>query len=234
MSSIHRREEKSRFWQCAFYDPEGFRRQISAGTENPRIAKRVCSTMERLSDLCRNGRLSSQKALKVITQECGAIEDSHGKIQADCAHKVLKAVADEFVKTAGGELQSFTVREWLNSWLKGRTDASKATITEYQRGIDLFLKFLGARSDSPLSTLTATQIEKFKDRLKERVAPSTVNKTLKVLKASLSNAVARQQLEFNPADHVPFIEHDSGQRRKFTDEELAKLLNAAEPEWKTM
>jgi len=190
--------------------------------------------MERLSDLCRNGKLSSQKALKVISQECTAIEESYSKLQADRAHEVLKAVADEFVKLAGGELQSFTVRDWLTSWIKGRTDASKATVTEYQHGIYLFLKFLGARADLALTTLQPSQIEKFKERQAERVAPSTVNKALKVLKASLGNAVARQQLEFNPAEHVPFIEQDSVGRRKFRDDEITKLLNAACPEWRTM
>lgn len=233
MSSVHRQDGKPNYF-CAFYDPEGFRRFRTTGTAKQKLAERICSAIERAATLARQGKLSNEKALKLIRDECAAIEDIHGKLLADQAHRVLTSSIEEFVKLAGGELQTYTVKSWLDSWLKGRTDASKATITEYRRGIDLFLKFLGARAEKPLATVQHKHVEEFKKHLAARVAPSTVNKGLKVLKASFGRAVAARQLEFNPAEHVAPMDEGDSRRRPFTIEEINKLLNAAGDEWRTM
>ena len=233
MSSIHKVPGKPN-WFCAFYNPEGFRRFRTTGTENVRIAKTVCLNIERASELAVNGKLSNEKGLKLIRDACASIQESHGKIAADRAHKILKNHVEEFVKIAGGELESYTVRAWLETWLTGRTDASKATLVEYRHIIVLFLKYLGARADRPLTTLQPKQIEDFKQHLAERVGPSTVNKAVKVLKASFNNAVAKRQLEFNPAEHVESIEVEEVNRRPFTGKELKSLLKAADADWRTM
>ena len=136
--------------------------------------------MERAATLARHGKLSNEKALKLIRETCGAISETHGKLAADHAQTVLAGSIEEFVRIAGGELTTYTVRSWLKTWLEGRTDASKATVETYRGVIGLFLKFLGARADRPLSTLQASQIEQFKKHLSNRVAPSTVNRALKV------------------------------------------------------
>lgn len=162
------------------------------------------------------------------------VGETHGKLAADRSEKVLKSAVEEFIKIAGGELESYTVRTWLDSWLISRTDASKATLVEYRRIVDLFHKFLGARADKPLTTLQPKQIEDFKAHLSSRVGPSTVNKSVKVLKASFNNAVAKRQIEFSPAEHVQTIEVSECNRRPFTDEELKSLLKAANDEWRTM
>jgi len=233
MSSIHKDGDKP-FWFCHYYDPEGFRRKRSTGTENKRIATTICVNVERAAILAREGKLSHEKGLKLIRETCKAIEETHGRLAADRAHTVLKGFVEEFVKIAGGELTTYTIRLWLTSWLEGRTDASPATIVAYRGVIELFLKYLGARSDRPLTTLQPKQIEDFKAKLANRVAPSTVNRAIKVLKASCNNAVAKRQLEFNPAEHIEAIETEETNRRPFTNDELGKLLSAATPEWRTM
>lgn len=134
----------------------------------------------------------------------------------------------------GGELTSYTIQSWLVAWLAGRTDASKATLIAYRHVVTLFLKYLGVRASRPLTALQPKEIEDFKSKLAARVAPSTVNRAIKVLKASLNNAVAKRQLEFNPAEHVEYIETEESNRRPFTAGELKKLLAAATDEWKTM
>ena len=70
----------------------------------------------------------------------------------------------------------------------------------------------------------------------KRVAPSTVNKGVKVLKAALNAAVKSRQLEFNPAQHVELIQTESEgeSRRPFTSKELTALLSKASAEWRTM
>src|SRR5580698_2584499 len=142
MSSIHKIKGKPN-WFCAFYNPEGFRRFKTTGTDNKQIARTICVNVERASTLARENKLSNEKGLKLIRDTCAAIEETHGKLAANRAHDILKDYIEEFIKIAGGELQSYTVRSWLDTWLAGRTDASKATVIEYRRIIDLFHKFLG-------------------------------------------------------------------------------------------
>jgi integrase len=236
MASIHKQTGRPN-WFCAFYDPEGFRRFRSTGTENPRIARTLCVSIERAATLARQGKLSNEKALKLIRETCAAIAETHGQLAADRAHEILKASAEEFIKVAGGEFTSYTLRSWLESWLASRTDASKATLVEYEHEVRLFLNHLGARADRALTTLQPRQIEAFRDYLVGRVAPSTVNKALKVLKAAFNNAVKKRQLEFSPAEHVEGIEVAAPERRPFTRGELTALLNAAtgdDAEWRTM
>ncbi|MGD0252109.1 MAG: tyrosine-type recombinase/integrase [Verrucomicrobiota bacterium] len=233
MASIHKVKGKPN-WFCAFYNPEGFRRFRTTGTENAKIARTICVNIERASILAGDNRLSNEKGLKLIRDTCAAIEETHGKLAANRAHEILKTYIEEFIKIAGGELTTYTVRSWLDSWLAGRTDASKATLIEYRRIIDLFHKFLGTRADRPLTTLQTKQIEDFKLHLAERVAPSTVNKSIKVLKASFNNAVAKRQLEFSPAEHVENVEVEESNRQPFSSKELKALLQVANGDWQTM
>ena len=233
MASIHRDGNKPN-WFCCFYDPEGFRRKRSTGTENAKIARTICVNVERAAALTRQGKLSNEKALKLVRETCAAIAETHGKLAADRAECVLKPAVEEFIRTAGGEFTSYTVRSWLESWIAGRTDASKATVIEYRRIIEMFLKFLGARADRALTTLQPRQVEDFKVSQTVRVAPSSVNKCVKVLKAAFNAAVKSRQLEFNPAEHVEFIQTEPEGRRPFTGKELTALLTHADAEWRTM
>ena len=233
MSSIHKIKGKPN-WFCAFYNPEGFRRFRTTGTENATIARTICINVERASKLAQGNKLSNEKGLKLIRDTCSAIEETHGKLAGNRAHDILKGYVEEFIKIGGGNLESYTVKGWLNTWLAGRTDASKATVIAYRGVIDLFLKYLGTRAGKPLTTLQPKQIEDFKAHLAKRVAPSTINKSIKVLKASFNNAVAKRQLEFSPAEHIESIEVEDCNRRPFTNGELKMILQAAGTEWQTM
>jgi len=134
----------------------------------------------------------------------------------------------------------------LNTWLADKTDASKATIVAYRQIVDLFLKHLGARANRSLTSLQPRQIEDFKNNLRNRVSPGTVNKALAILKAGFSRAVTKRQLEFSPAEHVEQVEENQSHRRPFTDTEIKDLLKATDsavlkkkleseaPEWRTM
>jgi integrase len=233
MSSVHRDRDR-KCWFCHFYDPLHFRRNRTTGTNNVRIASTICNAIEHGARLAEDGKLSNEKALKMIRETRAAIEETHGKIPADNAERVLTQNLQEFVALAGGELVTFSIRGWLTSWIDGRTDATQGTRTEYRKILDNFLKHLGTRADRPLTTLQMRQIEDYKQKLIERVAPSTVNKAVKVLKACLADAVRKRQLEFSPAQHVEAVEVDASQRRPFERGEIKKLLAVATGDWRTM
>lgn len=233
VSSVHRQQGKPNLF-CAFYDPEGFRRFRSTGTENLRVAKTICSVIERASLLARQGKLSEPKALKLIRESRAAIEETHGKLVADAAERAITSTVQEFVAIAGGQLSTYSIKQWLTTYLAGRTDASKGTLIEYQRIVDRFIERLGTKADRPLTTLQPVDVENFKAWLIGKVAPTTVNKSIKVLKAAFTAAVAKRQLEFSPAQHIEPIAEDESNRRPFSAAELRKLMAKADGEWRTM
>ena len=233
MASIHKQPGRPN-WFCAYYDPEGFRRFRSTGTGNEKIANTICLNIGHAADLTRQGKLTNEKSLKLVRETCAAIGETHGKLAATRAESVLKSAVEEFIRMAGGEFTSYTVRSWFNAWIDSRTDASKATQLEYRRCVEMFLTYLGARSDRALTTLENRQVEEFKRYLARRVAPSTVNKGVKVVKSALFAAVKSRQLEFNPAAHVELIQTESAGRRPFTGKELTALLTHASADWRTM
>lgn len=233
MASIHRQKGKPH-WFVAFYDPEGFRRFRTTATDNAKVARTISVAIERASILARKNSLSNEKALKLVRDTCTAIAETHGQLASDQAQAVLTAHVEEFIKIAGGELSTYTVKTWLRTWLDGRTDASKATIAVYKGVIDLFLRHLGARADRPLSMLQPKTIEDFKVAWAEKVSAHTVNRAIKCLKASFNNAVAKRQLDFNPAEHVQYIDVAESGRRPFAMEEIRSILAHTPTEWKTM
>ncbi len=233
MASIHKQDGKPNFF-AAFYDPEGFRKFKSTGTDNRRVATTIGATLERASRLARDGRLSGEKALKLVREAGLAIGEAHGRIVGDRAEVVLRGTVEQFVKAAGGELTNYTVRSWIDSWLAGRADASAATRQRYAGVIADFLKHLGARADRALTTLQPKAIEAHRDTLAGKRSPSSANLFLKVIKSALSAAVAKRQLEFSPAEHVGNVTEAESTRRPFTLEEINRLLKAANPDWTTM
>ena len=89
MASIHRDGNKPN-WFCCFYDPEGFRWKRSTGMENSKIARTIWVTVERAAVLTRQGKLSNEKAFKLVRETCAAIAETHGKLAADRADPSLR------------------------------------------------------------------------------------------------------------------------------------------------
>ena len=131
MASIHKQPGRPN-WFCAYYDPEGFRRFRSTGTGNEKIATTICVNMERAAELTRQGKLTNEKALKLVRETSAAIGETHGKLAASRAESVLKPAVEEFIRIAGGEFASYTVRTWLHTWIAGRTEPDVA-VGAYQR-----------------------------------------------------------------------------------------------------
>jgi len=65
MASIHRKE-KSPYWFCAFYLPDGRRTLRSTGTSDRRKARDICNVWERASRDAKEGRLTEARARDTI------------------------------------------------------------------------------------------------------------------------------------------------------------------------
>jgi integrase len=135
-----------------------------------------------------------------------------------------------------------TVVEYARDWIKrypGRTTAgiSKETREDYGRDLERHvLPFWGSRLR--LVDLDPRDISDLVQHLAEKdLADATIKKVLAPLKAMLLTAVAERAIPTSPATGVvlpvrPKIEEDDEQPTKsLTDEQLDRLLAAADPAW---
>jgi integrase len=163
--------------------------------------------------------------------ETAAIEASEGRFMESRARKVI---SDIFHLGHDQAMNSSTVADFLDSWLVAKElEAGEATYERYATVVDQFRKFLGSKVKRDLCTITSTDITKFRDTLAKRVAPGTVNISLKILRSAFSKARREGLIDVNEVSRVePIKRHDRFSRRAFTIEELKDILKAANDEWK--
>jgi integrase len=212
MASIHKLPDQPN-WICFYSDATGARRCKSTKTTNKKEAQTICASIQKTADLARNGRLTEEKARRVI-----------------------ESVVSDIMESVGGELKRFTIEEYFESWLAARQNAgSVGTFTRYRGIVTAFENFLGSKKNMSLGSLRSDDIQTYRDALARKVSTGTVNTHLKVLRVALGRAVLKKQIETNPAKYVENLDRvDKHERRAFTMDELKKLLSNASEEWRTM
>lgn len=211
MASVHKIPGKPN-WICFFTDRNGERRCKSTLTDSKREAERICAKIQSVEDQARTGNITEEKARRVIER-----------------------VVSEIMAESGAPIERKTVREHFRSWLKAfESEQSEGTFIRYQGIVNNFLGFLKAKASASLAALKADDIEKYRDHLQDRVAPSTVNTHLKVIRVALEKAVKQGIFDRNPARLVDNLDtSDRHERRAFTLVELKKLLAVCGDDWKT-
>jgi integrase len=212
MSSLHR-HKKSPFWYCFYRTENGKQHFKSTGTTNKAVARIICDKLGKVAKLSRKKQCTT-----------------------DRVRRLIEAAMTEVLEESGQVLPRSTVRDFLTSWLKEKEDAgAETTYQRYQGIVEKFLAFLGHRADGSLNDLTKGDILTFRDELAEQVTAGTVNTYLKVLRVALGRAIKEELLKTNPANLVDCIANrDCHGRRAFTLQELKKLLENANEEWRTM
>lgn len=212
MASVHKLPGKQN-WICFFTDRNGARRCKSSLTRNKREAERICAKVQSIEDQARTGNLTEEKARRVIERVVG-----------------------EIMAESGAPIERKTVREHFTSWLKAfESEQSEGTFIRYEGIVNNFLGFLGGKASRNLAALKVEDVEQYRDTLQGRVAPSTVNTHLKVIRVALEKAVKQRVFETNPARLVDNLstEADRNERRAFTRAELKKLLEVCKDDWRT-
>lgn len=210
MSSVHRLPGKPN-WVCFFTDRDGNRRCKSTLTTNKREAERVCNEIQMIEDRARSGRLTE-----------------------DRARRVIESTVAEIMESLGSPVERKTIREHFESWIGSKT-MREGTQQRYEGIVQSWLTFLGAKANSPLPALKVDDVERYRTFLAERVSSGTVNVHLKVLRVCLEKAVQQQIFDKNPARLVDNLgETDKHRRRAFTLAELKKLLAVANDEWRSL
>ena len=192
MASLHKDPRgRSPYWYCAYTLASGRRCFKSTKKVNRKEAQEVCRGWEKAAQLAGRGELTEVQARKIL---------------------------NEILESAGeGPIRTKTVREFFTYWLEGKKlSVAEDTYFHYRTAVVAFLDGLRNRADKSLSSLTPTDIEKFRDaRIKAGVSDATIHEYVKPIRSAL-NAARRQVLILhNPAEAVDLPRFKSHERLVF-------------------
>ena len=146
-----------------------------------------------------------------------------------------KVLNDILESTGQAPMQSESIRDFFNNWLKGKNLANKPrAVQRYQIVVERFLTGLGAKARHPLASLTARDLEEFRDKsIADGKAPNTVGIEIKILGIVLNIARRQGRITVNPAEAVDLPKVSAHTREVFTSDQVRLLLAKANDEWKT-
>ena len=207
MASL-RKKDRSPFWFACYTLPDGRRTQRSTGTPDKRKALTL-----KYEDAARDaaaGHFIESRARKVIAD-----------IYALANTEVLpNSSTDAFLKT------------WLN---RKSLEADDATHQRYTGVITQFLEHIGHKANADIKKITPTDVAGFRDAAAQRLAVSSANLMLKILRSAFAAARREGLMDDNPAERVTILkQREKFERRPFTLPELKQLMKLADKEWRGM
>lgn len=202
-----RRRQGSRYWFACYTLPDGTRRQRSTKTTDRKEAQKLADTFEQAT----KRQLTARQAQRIIS--------------------------DIFQRVTGDSLPSTSIRSYFESWLaRKELETTASTFKFYDSKVRRFLDWFGERSAREMFGLDTSDLLAFRSNEAERVSPSTVNHSIKLLRMILNDAKRDGIIADNPADSVKMMKR-SGQkspRRPFTISEVKQLLAVANSEWRSL
>jgi integrase len=207
MPSLWKRK-KSPFWVCCYTNADGERCKKSTKQEDRAKAWEVCLSIERAERFAKNGTLTEQAAKKII----GEIVE----------------------RTTGEPLHNYAAADWFNEWQAGKAQTkSKATAERYKQVTRDFLASLGNRAKLTLAAITPKDIRTYRDaELAAGKSPKTANISGKIVSAAFNAALRQGYITSNPCTALENLPEETAERSTFTAEQVAKLVGAAEGDWK--
>jgi integrase len=206
MASIWR-HPNSRYWTACFRDSAGHQRRITTKETDRRKAHRIAEAFE---------RVVRAKRTKAHTQ------------------RVIARLHEEL----GGEpISAMSLSEFAKNWLATKEhEVSVATLAFYRKSISKLLDWLGPKAALSITEITKNDLVSFRNHLTTKVSGRTANHDLRAIKSLYLAAKRDGVLSENPAEFVESVRqrNGAGKRRSFSLQELKAILDAADPEWKSM
>jgi integrase len=150
--------------------------------------------------------------------------------------RIRKIVLETVERVTGKRIDSPTVAEWLERWIRTEKDAvAPGTLIRYEQIVRDFLSNIGALAQAPLEAVSADAILEFKERwLSGGRSPRTVNQTIKILKRPFNIALDEGLIDRNPVAAVRPIRTTTAKKDVFSPKQIQQLLEVAESDWKGM
>ncbi|MEP7016005.1 MAG: site-specific integrase [Verrucomicrobiota bacterium] len=152
----------------------------------------------------------------------------------------MRIFDDVFRAVHGREMGGASLRAFTASWLSRiQAELAPQSYDKYKQVTDAFLSSIGSAADRDLTSFGARDdvlVLQFRDELAARVAPGTVNTTMKIVRQLFKVAAQRFKIE-SPAQHVSGVRNraHSSPRREFKLHEIGRVLRVAKgSEWEGM
>jgi integrase len=209
MASIHRKF-LSPYWYCQFRSADGRWLKRSTKLEDRKKALAWCLALQEAQDKISRGSPSEAQMREII--------------------------GETMKRITGQELRNYTVRQWLEQWLDSKEGANTgSTVKRYRQAVNEFLAFLGQKADGRLDSVEQRDVIDFRKHLREqgKSAP-TINLVLsRIVAAPFRQALNQRLIAANPLAGIPRLSERGGERKQaFTIEQVRKLLDAVDGEWK--
>lgn len=200
----------SPYWYAGFRDHLDMRVQRSTKQRAHAAAMAIANQWERAAAKGRNGTLTEAQARRVVAE---IVED-----------------------TTGEPLHFHSCAEWFSEWLAGKRGVvAERSLEKYEQVLSGFVDHLGERADLSLAAISPRDVRGFRDALSaKRRTNGTVNQTVrKVLSAPFHAALRLGYIAMNPCAAVEALKgEDDAARDTFTPAQVAKLVEAAEGDWR--
>jgi len=219
--------KRSPFWTCCYTSATG-----------QRLKKSTKITIKPLpGETHEDGTRKSQADKKKEAMEfCMALERTENSAKAGTLTEqaAKKYIAEILERTSGEKLHDYSTADWLGEWLAGKTQTkAPATAERYKQVKKEFLESLGNRGRLSLAHITATDIRRYRDaELAAGKSPKTANISVKIVSAAFNAALRQAYIANNPCTALESLPEETAERSTFTPEQIGKLLNATEADWK--
>lgn len=202
MASITKKTT-SRYWIACFTDATGKQRQKSTKSGDRTMAMKMAIQWE-------------ESYRKGLTE--------------NRAHKALSDIREDLY---GERLKHATASTFFTGWLKRKAvETTPGSLKRYEGAVSRFLKHLGDRAHIGLAGITREDVSKWRDETAGKLSAGSVNVAVKILRAGFNEAKRAGYIPDNPADGVMGLRKDIDRRRPFSPEEIQKLLDIANDEWR--
>lgn len=234
MASIYKRAGVE-IYQVQFFvkDPAtGELRKVrkSTGKTNKKDAMATAIEMERVEQSVMQAGSDQARQAKVILAEAVA-EIERETFTAPTARKYIARLLE---LATGEKLESWSIESWSAEWIRRKKrKSSKSTMARYEGHTEALLSWLGpTRRLRPLESLTSQDARKWRESLQDAGrAGKTVLSYMKDAGAIYRSAIAEGLITHNPFSSLEAIDtSDSQERKPFTLDEVARLVDAAPTE----
>ena len=199
-----------------------YRPRIGLGAVTKKEAGSACGFVENLVSYCNTGKElkpDTQKWLNTIRPFVRRRLEALGLIEPEAKPQEAK--------------NQTTLSDWIDGYIKGRTDAKPGTITAMNQAVDNLYEFIS--KDTLLVDFTPHDADKFRRHLLAAgLAESTTRRRCKYAKQFFAQAIKARIISSNPFDDVPVAGRSNTDRQQFISrEDILKVIEACpNSQWK--